>query len=560
MIIFMLRRKTKPKIKVTLSVFSILLMIIFGFLIFYLSKTFTFLSGLDDINYKTENYLVLVMNDSNYNTISDLGNKSIGYVNNEVSHIDKALEMLDEMVLVEKSSLNNYDVLVRRLYNLELDSIIIEESYREIIAEDFKDFHDKTRVLHRIEVKVENIDVVKNVDVKSDAFNIYISGIDTYGNISSVSRSDVNIIASINPTTHQILLTTIPRDFYVQLDGTTGYKDKLTHAGVYGVDKSIKTIENLLDIEINYYIKVNFSSVEKLVDTLGGVDVYSEYTFIGDGGTNYIRGYNKVNGKQALEFVRTRKTVDGGDRTRGKNQQALISAMVNKACSPDIITRYTNILSSLEGSFQTNMPTDKITDFLKKQIDEMKPWNITSISLDGVGSSEYTYSYSHQLLYVMVPDMNTIINAKEKINQLRDNQILDGSYIENNGVVNIPTKVEPPKEEEKVDIETPSVSDEVEVPDVEVKLPLEEESQDDVKLPDDVEVPPTLDDVPSSEPTVDAVVPPTLDDVPSSEPSVDVEVPSSEPSVDVEVPSTTDQSNDNISDSGNVDQNVESDL
>ncbi|MBP3920686.1 MAG: LCP family protein [Bacilli bacterium] len=441
LVISMLKKRGKHAVKVVLSVVSIIVSIILCVLLFYLNRTFNFLDSLTNNDYKVENYLVMVLDDSDYREINDLNNKSLGYVENGMSQINNALLKLDDVICTEKVLDESYDSLVDKLYNNDVAAIVVLESYNNILSENVKDYKVKTRVLYKISVSSLEADVVKNVDVESDSFNVYISGIDTFGDISSVSRSDVNIIASINPSTHQILLTTIPRDYYVLLDGTDGYKDKLTHAGIYGIDKSIKTIENLLDIEINYYFKVNFSSVERIVDSLGGVDVYSEYTFVGHEGALFSKGYNRVNGKLALEFARTRYTVEGGDRSRGKNQQALISALINKACSKNIITKYTSLLDSLTGTFATNMSTEKISDFVKKQLDDMSTWNVTSISLDGSNGYEYTYSYSYQQLYVMIPDEDTIKNAKINIEKIFNNEVLEGSYIENNGYVNIPTVI-----------------------------------------------------------------------------------------------------------------------
>ena len=277
-------------------------------------------------------------------------------------------------------------------------------------------------------------DIVKEVNVTKDTFTIYVAGIDTYGSVSSVSRSDVNMLVTINPKTGQVLLTSIPRDYYVRLHGTTGYKDKLTHAGIYGVDMSVQTLEDLLDIDINYYVRVNFTSLIKLVDALGGVDVYSEYSFNSNAGLGYqdgfhfSKGYNHVNGEQALAFVRTRKAFIGGDRVRGKNQQALIEAIIRKVCSPTIIMRYTSILDSLEGSFDTNLSMNDITSLARYQIDKMPDWNISSISLDGTDGSEYTYSFSGQKLYVMIPSEDSVNSAKDKFTAVYNNEKLESSY------------------------------------------------------------------------------------------------------------------------------------
>lgn len=456
LIFLMMKPNIKIKIKKISSGVSTFFIIILAILIFLLNKTFKFLNNLVDDGYIIENYSVIVLSNDKYNELEDIKEKTLGYYSPEVTHTQEALDILDDKISTDKQEYEDYGTLTSSLYNEDIDAMIMEESYRAIIEETNEKFSEETKVIYTIEVKVKSENTVKNVDVSKDTFNIYISGIDTYGKISSVSRSDVNIIATVNPTTNQILLTTIPRDYYVQLDGTTGYKDKLTHAGIYGIDKSIKTLENLLDIEINYYVKVNFSSVEKIVDVLGGVEVYSEYTFTGHNGTKYSHGYNKVNGKQALEFARTRKTVTGGDRTRGQNQQALIQAMLNKTMSKEIITKYTSVLSSLEGTFQTNIPTDKITELVKKQIDTMASWTLTSIGLDGSDGSEYTYSYSGQKLYVMIPNEETIENAKQKIKEVTNGAILEESYQQNTGSVTTLTQTPVQQETQQQEVTQPT--------------------------------------------------------------------------------------------------------
>lgn len=463
LIFLMLKKNINKKLKTILSIISIPIMILYIILSVYIKKTYTFIEEIIDDGYIIENYSVITLNNNKYNEIKDLENKTIGYYKNETSGIDEALEKLNQETTILKKELKDHTTLIENLYNEQIESIMIEESYRPIIEETTPDFNEKTKVIYKIEIKRKKDEIVKNVDVKKETFNLYISGIDMYGNISSVSRSDVNIVATVNPETHQILLISIPRDYYVQLDQTEGYnKDKLTHAGIYGIEKSVKTIENLLDIEINYYIKVNFTSVEKMIDVLGGVDVYSQYSFIGYENSTFKQGFNRVNGKQGLEFARTRKTVQGGDRTRGENQEALIQAILNKATSKEILTKYTNVLNSLNGTFQTNMPTDKITDIIKNQINDMAKWTVTSISLEGYDASRYTYSYSGAPLYVMIPDEQSIIDAQQKIQEITEGTILEGSYQENiSGKINIPTTIaitqqetiiEEPKEEPKEEI------------------------------------------------------------------------------------------------------------
>ena len=246
----------------------------------------------------------------------------------------------------------------------------------------------------------------------------------------------------------------IPRDYYVALHGT-GKKDKLTHAGIYGLDMSVKTLDDLLDIEINYYFKVNYGALVKLVDALGGVDVYSKYNFTsGEEFYTYKKGFNHVNGRQALEFVRTRYAFLDGDRTRGENQQAMIQAIIKKACSKDILFKYSNILDSLKGTFTTNFSTDEITDVINMQLDKMPSWNITSISLNGSDASEYTYSYPNQKLYVMKPNEETINNAKETLAKVKKGEVLDSSYDYTSSTVNEVNIIQPKKEEPKQETKT----------------------------------------------------------------------------------------------------------
>ena len=268
----------------------------------------------------------------------------------------------------------------------------------------------------------------KDLDVTRKPFNIYISGIDTYGEISSVSRSDVNMVVTVNPKTRQILLTSIPRDYYVHLHGKTGYNDKLTHAGLYGVDMSINTVEDLLDIDINYYVKVNFSSVIKIVNALYGVDVLSDYSFTSIDGYNYIKGYNRVNGEEALSFARERKAFAAGDNQRVKDQQALLEAMFRKCISPSMIIKYNSFLNSVEGSFVTNMPVDRLKSLVRLQIAKKYKWIITANSLDGENSSNYTYSYSASKLYVMEPIEDSVDYASKLIKSVIDGEKLDPTY------------------------------------------------------------------------------------------------------------------------------------
>ena len=448
-VLFSFKMKLKKKGKIILLVVSVIISLISLVGSIYLFRTIVFMGGNFKFKgYSTENYSVLVLKDSDYNKIEDLEDKDIGFLKNRLDDEDKVKERIDDKIDSNLIELTDAHSLKEKLYNQELEAMIIEDSYISILKEDDEEFENKTRVIYTFSLKYKVDDISKDVNIAKDVFTIYIAGIDTYGTISSVSRSDVNILATVNPKTYQVLLTSIPRDYYVQLHGTTGYKDKLTHAGIYGVDMSVKTLEDLLGIGINYYVRVNFTSVVKLVDALKGIDVYSEYEFNSNAGFeegpgyHYYKGYNHLNGDQALAFARTRHAFMAGDRVRGQNQQAVIEALIRKACTPAIITSYTSILDSLEGSFETNLSMDDITKLAKHQIDKMPSWSVTSNSLDGSDASEYTYSYSGQKLYVMKPNEDSISKAKDLLSKIYAGELLESSYDGNATDVKDPSRVD----------------------------------------------------------------------------------------------------------------------
>ncbi len=471
-IVGFLKKITNRKIKVAGLIFSVIIDIICCIGSIYCFKTADFINDISSSEYTIQNYSVIVLNDSKYDEIDDLRDKTIGYFDNSDEGTDSALEKLKEVVSAKFNSVQDTGELYDSLMSNKSDAILLEETYMNILGEEISDFSEKTKVIYTFSVEVKTEEVLKDVgNITSEPFNVYISGIDTYGKIAKVSRSDVNIIATVNPSTNQVLLTNIPRDYYVQLDGTTGTKDKLTHAGIYGVDKSLKTLENLLGIDINYYFKVNFTSVEDAVNAIGGVTAYSKYTFTSYIGNYYFKeGYNNMNGAQALAFARERKSFAEGDIMRGQNQQAIIEAFIRKATSKTIITKYTTILNSLSGKFETNMSSDNIIELVRSQLDKGKSWNITSITLRGTGSSQYTYSCGNQKLSVVLPNEESLAEAKNKIKAVLNGDVLESSYgevtnprdttqvvtnkpsnnnVQNNNVNNDTKKDEPKKDENK---------------------------------------------------------------------------------------------------------------
>lgn len=397
------------------TVFSILYIIGLVLAIVYELNTIGFLKKLGFTDYKTENYSVLALKESEYEKLTDLEDLSIGSLEFTTDGLKESKEKIEKNINVDFVTTDNITTLKDSFLEEEYEGMLIENSMLAMINESDADFQEQYKVVYDFSIDVETEDIAHEVDITKDSFNIYISGIDTYGSVSSVSRSDVNMIITVNPNTHKVLITSIPRDYYVTLAGKNA-KDKLTHAGIYGIETSVGTLEDLLDIKINYYVKVNFTSLIDIVDALGGVNVYSKYSFTSQDGYYYNQGYNTVNGKKALSFVRERKSFSEGDRTRVENQAAMIEALINKAISPSIITKYTSLLNALDGSFITNLDFNDITEFIKMQIDDMPSWEIENISLNGSDGYDYTYSYGGTKLYVMIPDNETVINASNKIN------------------------------------------------------------------------------------------------------------------------------------------------
>lgn len=419
--IFIIIKILKKKKRIY-KLLGIILIIIYLFINQYLHTTFSFLGSIKSKDFKLVNYYVMVLKDSKYDKIKDIKNKDV-YYSTSFEEVDKALEELNNKVKINSKEEEYSNELVDKLLSKDVEIILIPETYKQILDEESKDFDSKTKIIYTLKILVDSKTKSKQVNVEKTGFNIYLTGIDTYGDINSTSRSDVNIIATVNPKTKTILLTSIPRDYYVKLNGFNVY-DKLTHAGMYGVETSIGTLEDLLNIDINYYIKVNFTSVIKSIDALGGINVDSKYSFRADK-YKFVKGINYMTGDQALEFSRERKSFTEGDRVRGENQQAVIIGMLEKMMSPAILTKYNSLLNSLDGSFQTNFSTSEIQKLIKNQLSKMEKWNIKTISLNGSDSSNYTYSFGKQKLYVMEPDKATVKTASKIIKQVLTGEEFD---------------------------------------------------------------------------------------------------------------------------------------
>ena len=420
--LFIVKKNIKSGFKIFMDIILCIFIMIYSFGLVYLNKTLNFMDKIKSKGYQTEEYYILVLKNSSYENLSDIENKELAIYNGDENY-NKALEDIKKKINLQEKKYDNYADAVNAVMNKKVTSVLISSAYKSILEEQIDQFNEKLKILDTTTIKVKSEIQTDNIDVTKQSFNVYISGIDIYGDISLVSRSDVNMIATVNPNTHQVLLTSIPRDYYVRLHNTTGYKDKLTHAGLYGINMSITTIEDLFDIDIDYYVRVNFTTLVNLVDAIGGIDITSDKVFTSytNKSCTYQKGKNHLDGKCALAFSRERYAYSEGDRHRVQNQQTVITAILNKTLSSStLVKKYTSILQSMGDSFQTNIPQDKIYALVNMQLYSMPKWNITSISVYGKDSYNYTYSYSSGKLYVMEPDMSTVALATSKIKEVEN--------------------------------------------------------------------------------------------------------------------------------------------
>lgn len=372
-------------------------------------------------NYSEYSISVVVLKDSDINNVTQLDTVT-GPTETDSDNIQKLLADIktsqSKDLTVENAT--SYLAAYKSLLSGEAKAIVLNSVFENIIEAEYPDYASKIK-------KIYTKNLIKEVAApkvsKNKAFNIYVSGIDTYGPISSVSRSDVNILMTVNRDTKKILLTTTPRDSYVPIaDGGNNQKDKLTHAGIYGVDSSIHTLENLYGVDINYYVRLNFTSFLKLIDLLGGIDIYNDQEFTAHtNGKYYPVGNVHLDSEQALGFVRERYSLADGDRDRGRNQQKVIVAVIQKLTSTEALKNYDNIIKGLQDSLQTNMPLETMMDLVNTQLESGGNYKVNSQDLKGTGRMDLpSYAMPDSNLYMMEIDDNSLAAAKAAINDVME--------------------------------------------------------------------------------------------------------------------------------------------
>ncbi|MGN0152191.1 MAG: LCP family protein [Wujia sp.] len=402
------------------KILAVLLTVVMVIGSIYVNFTQKKLEEMTGIKTKVDSIQIYVMVDDPAQNIMDAKDYNFGILSTlDRENTDAVLRESGDEVGQELKT-TEYDsalALVRGLYDQEVGAIVLNSAYEGFVTETegFDDFKSRVKsisfkdIVSQVETSQGADDDLYNGD---SVFTVYVSGVDTPGKPEQNHNSDVNILLTVNMDTRQILMISTPRDYYVPLSISGGQKDKLTHAGMYGIDVSADTLGMLYGVKVDDYVKVNFTGFENIIDALDGVNVYSEYSFESYG-HYYQQGYNQLNGEEALVFARTRHAFSDGDRQRGRNQMAVIEAVVNDLATSDMLKNYKQVLDEISENIVTSMSYDEISNLVMFQLDDMKPWDIQSYSVNGYDSMATTYSGGAQELYVMEPDMSTVDQAKQ---------------------------------------------------------------------------------------------------------------------------------------------------
>ena len=419
------------------TVLAVIMIVILAFGGFYINKTRSAISNISGETTEVTQMAVYVKNDDAADSVEATAGYTYGILSSlDRENTDGAVAHLNSQfgTEVQTKEYAGLTELADGILNGEVNAMLLNSGYLSVYEDmdGYTDFSTKIKEVGTVDVEstIQSAEESTPIEPITTAnggkvYTIYLSGIDTRGEMTAKSRSDVNIIATVNTDTHEILLVSTPRDYFVPLSISGGAPDKLTHAGIYGIDVCMDTLGMLYDIDINYYFRINFGGFVKVIDALGGITVNSDYDFDSKNilGYHFNKGENYVNGEQALIFARERYAFQEGDRQRGKNQMEVIRGVVKKALSPEILTSYSSILSSLDGCFGTNITYEEIAQILQQQLTNGGDWTIVSYSVNGTGATEKPYSMS-QKAYVMVPNYDTVNKAKSLMEKVRNGEVV----------------------------------------------------------------------------------------------------------------------------------------
>ncbi len=422
----LLNSRLRIWLKRLLLVFTLLIMLLEIIFLQYGANTLEFIKSINDNGKRIDEYGVYVLKSSKYNDLKDLNEESFGYLSTEdESKMTQVFEKIDSQIDFSYHKDNEQDEMLSKFQKGTYAAIIMEVSREDILKEDDNEVYKQLKKVDSFKIETTVKTIKSSKDITKDTFFMYISGIDTSGSVQNKARSDVNLIIGVNPRTKNILMVSTPRDYYVKLH-SKGMMDKLTHSGIYGVEESLHTLEDLYDEKIDYYARVNFTSFISIVNSLEGIEVNVPKSFceqnskreFGDKLICLQKGKQKLNGEQALALARHRHSFATGDRARGENQMMILEAIINKAMSPSIITKYNSLLKSLDKKVSTNMTSEEMLKFIKKQMNRTSGWKFTKLSANGTDSRGACYSSGSAIAYVMAPDESTVTLIKNAMDAL----------------------------------------------------------------------------------------------------------------------------------------------
>ena len=414
----------RKKRGITGKLYSLLMISVLAVGTYYVARANNMIAAITSGGVRIDSMVVAVLADDPAETLEDAADYTFGVQfsqgadNMQSAVMDIQSQLGTDIDMTEYGSVQEQ---AQALTSGEVRAIIYNQSYTELMDEAVEGYSDQIRIIyeHEIETRLDFGGSEEDDSLTKEPFTVYISGLDVYGDERDgenrdSERSDVNIIAVVNPNTYQILLVTTPRDYFVPIPGVSGgMNDKLTHAGTYGIDASMATLGELYETDINYYVRLNFSSLIDIVDILGGVDVYSDYAFATGWESGYEmevqEGLNHFDGQQALAFCRERHNLMDGDNQRGRNQQAVITAMLKKALSPTMLLKANSIINQVSEDVETNITQGQLNSLVKYQLSTGAEWTIQSVAATGFDGEDYPYSMPNELLFVIYPD-DTVVD------------------------------------------------------------------------------------------------------------------------------------------------------
>jgi LCP family protein required for cell wall assembly len=389
----------------------------------YAQRANQVIEDITTIEVQTDIVSVFVLYHDSAQTIEDARDYLFGIAQDvDRDNIDRTIDNIEEL-LRGNISFTEYDGLAEvadALLDGEVGAIIANDALMHIVGdiEGYEWVLSDLRILKMLELEIlVDEPLLEPPEELPQSFIVLISGIDTYGSVSARARSDVNILVVVNTVDREILLLSTPRDASVTFDMSGAIEDKLTHAGVYGIEQSVSALEGLYDINIDYFLRLNFTGFMDLVDALGGINVYSEYHFTVDPIRTYYAGWNHLSGVEALAFSREREAFATGDHQRAIHQMEVIQAVINRAISPAILLNYHQLMTAVSESFESNMPGDQLASLVRLQLSDLSGWNITSFSTSGSVNMGQTFSMPGHMLSIINLYESSIEEAQRLIEE-----------------------------------------------------------------------------------------------------------------------------------------------